>query len=440
MRGTVLAYLVPHKGGRLVTTTASDTDHGHVKPGFEPVRDLLVRSPLVRDGGAAFSAYVDGELVVDIRTGLARPGVPWQPDTLAVLMSVTKSFLAFCVQLLDDRGELDLDATVAHYWPEFAAAGKGDVTVKQLMLHTSGALTVPKQLRLMKGDGEGWEDYEAIATALAAEPLAWPAGSRHGYHALTFGWLVGEVVHRITGVSPAAFFRREVIEPLALDIHIGSTDTELARLARVGDFDDGELDGPLRLLAPMVRKRMTDPRTLAGKTMGGDGTGSVILRAPALIEHGGIVRAEVMSAGALATSTALAKFFSVLALGGEVDGRRLVSDASVRKWSQPEITAGDGVLTGSLPKVLVTLGRMEKATAVTRTLGYLYNDAPARGPRVFGPTPSAVGGLGAGGQVAFADPVRRVSGGFIRNAMSYKPDLGNEVIWEFYNCLDGRSL
>jgi CubicO group peptidase (beta-lactamase class C family) len=128
-----------------------------------------------------------------------------------------------------------------------------------------------------------------------------------------------------------------------------------------------------------------------------------------------------------------------LALGGEVDGRRLVSPDSIRKWTTPVIRGGDRVLTQSLPGWMVKLGKLEKVTAVTRTLGYLYNDAPAKGPRAFGPTPTAFGGLGAGGQVGFADPVRRVSGGFVRNALTHKPDLGNEVIAAFYECLDRRG-
>jgi CubicO group peptidase (beta-lactamase class C family) len=169
--------------------------------------------------------------------------------------------------------------------------------------------------------------------------------------------------------------------------------------------------------------------------MAGNGDSSLVMQVVDMMEHGGILRAEVMASSGLATAPALARFFSILALGGEVDGRRFVSEASVRKWSQPVITAGDVTITESLPKWMVKLGKLEKTTAVTRTLGYLYNDAPAKGPRWFGPTPTAIGGLGAGGQVAFADPVRRVSGGFVRNAMAHKPDYGNEVIHTFYKCL-----
>ncbi|HEX3706444.1 MAG TPA: serine hydrolase domain-containing protein [Mycobacteriales bacterium] len=417
---------------------ASETEHGRVAPGFEPVRDALVRSPLVGAGGAAFAAYADGQLIVDVRTGTAQPGKPWAPDTLAILMSVTKSFVAFCVQILDDRGEIDLDAKVSHYWPEFAAAGKDEITVRQLLRHTAGAIKVPSQLRLMQADGDGWDDYEGIAAALAAEPPVWKPGTEHGYHALTFGWLVGEVVRRVTGVSPGAFFGKEVIDPLGLDIHLGLDDAEFARLAGVLDFDTAELGFPQKLFMPRLMRSMTDPATYAGMAFGGTGGRSVISDVVALTQHGGILRAEVMASSGCATAAALARFFSILALGGELDGHRVVSEESVRKWSVPEITAGDRVVTQSLPSWLVQLGRMEKMTTVTRTLGYLYNNPPAKGTRLLGPTPSAFGGLGAGGQVAFADPVRRVSGGFVRNALAHKPDLGNEVIQAFYTCLDQR--
>lgn len=421
-----------------MTPSAVSTDHGYAAPGFEPVRDVLVNSPLLGAGGAAFAAYVDGALLVDVRAGYARPGVAWQADTLALLMSVTKSFVAFCIQILDDRGEIDLEAKVARYWPEFAAAGKDEITVKQLMLHTAGLIRVPPQLRLMQCDGEGWDDYDAIADALAAEAPVWKPGTAHGYHALTFGWLVGEVVRRITGVTPGAFFRKEVCDPLGLDIQLGLGDEELGRLAGIIDFDLAELGFPQKLFLPRLMRKTTDPTTQAGMAFGGTGGRSVISDVVRLTEHGGILRAEVMSSSGCSTASALARFFSVFALGGEIDGRRMVSEASLRKWSEPQLTATDCTLTTSLPRWVVKVGQLDRAT-VTRTLGYLYNDKPHRLPRYFGPTPNAIGGLGAGGQVGFADPVRRVGAGFVRNALAHKPDLGNQVIQTFYNCLDQRG-
>ncbi|HVX69764.1 MAG TPA: serine hydrolase domain-containing protein [Mycobacteriales bacterium] len=423
-----------------MTTRTVHAGHGFTAPGFEPVRDLLAASPKIGAGGAAFAAYVDGELVLDVHAGNARLDQPWESDTLAVLMSVTKSFMAFCLQILDDRGELDIEAKIGRYWPEFATNGKEDITVRQVQMHSAGLIRVPPQLRLMEGDGEGWDAYDEIADALAGESPVWEPGTDHGYHALTYGWLAGEILRRITGMSPGAFFRQEVVDPLGLDIHLGLDDAAFARLAHIIDFDPDDMALTQRLLMPRLTKATTDPATYAGMAFGGTGGGhSVISDVVALTEHGGILRAEVMSSSACSTAAALARFWSVLALGGEVDGRRLVSPDSIRKWTTPVIRGGDRVLTQSLPGWMVKLGKLEKVTAVTRTLGYLYNDAPAKGPRAFGPTPTAFGGLGAGGQVGFADPVRRVSGGFVRNALTHKPDLGNEVIAAFYECLDRRG-
>ncbi|HWA67752.1 MAG TPA: serine hydrolase domain-containing protein [Mycobacteriales bacterium] len=411
----------------------------HVAAGFEPVRELLDNSPMLRDGGAAFAAYVDGELVVDAHAGVSRPGVPWRPDNLAVLMSITKSFAAMCIQILDDRGEIDLDAKVARYWPEFAAAGKAEVTVRQVMRHSAGAITVPPQLELLAGDGNGWDAYDAIAEAIAAQPPAWPPGTKHGYHALTFGWLVAEIVRRITGRSAGDFFRNEVVKPLDLDIVIGADDADLARVALVTEFDTAALPYPMRKMMETLSRKMCDPTTPAGMAFAGNGTDSVISRVVDLVAHGGILRAEVLASSGLATAPALAKFFGILALGGEVDGKRIVSADSVRKWTIPEVTSSDYVSTSAFPSWLVTALRLERLSRSTRTLGYLYNNPPARGPRPFGPTPTAVGGMGAGGQVGFADPVRRVSCGFVRTALSHKPDFGNQLIAKFYECLDGRS-
>jgi CubicO group peptidase (beta-lactamase class C family) len=201
------------------------TVQGFVAPGFERVADMLgggTRLTLggrervvdLGAGGGAFAAYRNGEPLVDIWAGSSAPGVAWTAGTRAVVMSATKGLTAMCAHVLFDRGQLDVDAPVEKYWPEFAAAGKGATLVSELLSHRAGCIGVPDADGLLSWDGRGWDDTVAIAAAIAAGPPAWSPGSRHGYHALSFGWLVGELVRRIAGVSLGTFFRTEVAQPL----------------------------------------------------------------------------------------------------------------------------------------------------------------------------------------------------------------------------------
>ena len=179
--------------------TVNDVE-GFVSPGFERVAELLAQGTSVdlggRErpadlgaGGGAFAAYVEGERVVDIWAGSARPQQRWAQDTRAVVMSATKGLTTICAHVLYDRAQLDLDLPVVAYWPEFGAAGKGDTTVRQLLSHQSGAIGLPEPSRILSWDGAGWDDTVAIAAALASAPSAWVPGSKHGYHGVTFGWL-----------------------------------------------------------------------------------------------------------------------------------------------------------------------------------------------------------------------------------------------------------
>ena len=125
-----------------------------------------------------------------------------------MIMSATKGLTTLCAHVLEDRGELDLDAAVVRYWPEFGRRGKGRTTVRQLLSHQSGAIGVPGSDELLSWDGTGWDDTAAIAAAVASAAPAWEPGTKHGYHGVTFGWLVGELVRRICGSSLGTFFRR----------------------------------------------------------------------------------------------------------------------------------------------------------------------------------------------------------------------------------------
>src|SRR5690349_12171185 len=173
-----------------------------VEPGYEPVRDLFLREKgSLGIGGGAYCAYVDGRPVVDLWAGQAREGEPWTADTSTILMSATKGFAAMCAQVLVDRGQLDLDAPVATYWPEFAQNGKEGVLVRHVLLHTAGVFGYEGQSDVTRLDGSGWDSYDAIAAGFAAAAPEWEPGSRHGYHALSVGWLLGEIVKRASGRS-----------------------------------------------------------------------------------------------------------------------------------------------------------------------------------------------------------------------------------------------
>jgi CubicO group peptidase (beta-lactamase class C family) len=192
--------------------------HGTCEPRFAAVREALAASLGKDDVGASAAVYLDGEPVVDIWGGYADAGrlVAWERDTITGVMSTTKPMTALCALILADRGELDLSAPVAAYWPEFAAAGKEDVLVRHVLSHTAGLPGLPGLSSI-----DEIYDWAGVTARLAAQAPAWKPGTAAGYHSLTFGFLVGEVVRRITGRSLGEFFAREVAGPLGADFHIG---------------------------------------------------------------------------------------------------------------------------------------------------------------------------------------------------------------------------
>ncbi|MCZ6822487.1 MAG: serine hydrolase, partial [Deltaproteobacteria bacterium] len=187
--------------------------------GFERVRDAFGACfGQHAEVGAAVCVYLDGEPVVDLWGGYAdrEQRTPWQRDTLALVFSATKGVTAACVHRLSEQGKLDLDAPVASYWPEFAAAGKESITVRQLISHQAGLPAVRKTLA-----PADIFDWDLMVQALAEEEPWWKPGSQHGYHPVTYGFLVGEVIRRVAGRSVGQMFREDVAEPLEADFHIG---------------------------------------------------------------------------------------------------------------------------------------------------------------------------------------------------------------------------
>ena len=298
--------------------------HGTYDPRFEGVRaafaDNFARGA---DVGASFAATVNGEFVVDLWGGFADPGRtrPWEKDTLVNVYSTTKTMTALTALLLADRGELDFAAPVARYWPEFAANGKSAVTVAQLMSHSSG-LSGWKE-PLAKAD---LYDWDKVTTLLAAQAPFWEPGTAPGYHALTQGYLVGEVVRRITGRSLGTVFREEIAEPLGADFHIGLPASEDHRVAELIPPPPGGAigDGPMsELTANMANNPGIDvheTRTRAWRA------------------------AEIPAAGGQGNARSIARVHSILANGGEVDGRRYLSEAGCRRALELQVEGHDLVL------------------------------------------------------------------------------------------------
>jgi CubicO group peptidase (beta-lactamase class C family) len=406
-----------------------------VSTGFTRVAEVFAHVQGLAGGGMAFAATVDGEEVVSLAAGLAAPGRPWTGDTPAVVMSVTKGWASMCVQLLADRGLVDVDAPMASYWPEFVANGKQAITVRQVMLHTAGVIGLPDAHGLLRWDGTGWTDLDGIADRLASSRPAWEPGARHGYHAVTFGWLVGELVRRVTGTTLGELFASDIAGPLGIRSAIG---IDAERHRDVAVVDPTGIHTPPLLLRPLlgaVNKRMRLPHTLAGQAFLGDGTRSIMDAVAPLLASPDFLRAEVPSSNGVTSARDLARLAAVLANEGTVGGVRLLSPEIVHAWSQPQLRAGDCVLAEAPWPVGKLLDRQLQ---LSRSLGYALN-VPALGKPHFGPNPRAFGMEGAGGQVMFADPDRRVSVGFVRSALTISPRHGIDLVTALYADLDDQS-
>jgi CubicO group peptidase (beta-lactamase class C family) len=365
--------------------------------------------------GASVCMTVDGQRVVDLWGGVADPasGRPWESDTVVLVWSSTKGATALCAHLLVDRGLLELEAPVARYWPEFAAAGKDGVTVGMVLSHQAGlpALRAP----LPPG---AFADWDRMVELLAAEEPFWEPGTRHGYHAFTFGWLVGEIVRRVSRRSLGRFFADEVAEPLGLDFWIGLPESVEPRLATLVRPDEPAPGTPV---APFFVAAMTDPGSIA---------------ALVLANHGGYMdvpddrrylAAEIPSAGGVTNARGLAGLYRPLALGGEVDGRRLIGD----------VTAARMGLTQSASAVDATL------RAPTR---FAYGFVKSVGD--FGPADvlvlgdAAFGHVGSGGSIGFADPAERMSFGYAMNRLAFGTGLdgrGQSLVDAAYRSLGYRT-
>ena len=282
---------------------------------FSRVRDAFTANfENGEEVGASFAATVNGEYVVDLWAGHADAGLtrPWERDTIVNVWSTGKAVTATCAHMLVDRGLLDIDAPVAKYWPEFAQAGKEKMPVRYLLSHQSGLSVIEKPLPT-----ETFYDWDGMASALAAQKPLWEPGTIPGYQAITFGYLVGEVVRRITGKSLGTFVREEIAGPLGADFHIGLSEEHHARVAEIVPYESPQpwevpSDDTASDLQFKLRQLSGNPPITA------DLANTQPWRA-----------AEIPAANGHGNARSVARIMSALACGGKVDGVRLLSESAI---------------------------------------------------------------------------------------------------------------
>ncbi len=360
--------------------------HGEVAPGFEPVRDAFAANfEQHGDVGAAFSLYHRGVKVVDLWGGVAdvETGRPWAEDSVILVFSSTKGATAICAHLLAQRGELDLDAPVAEYWPEFAAAGKQDIPVRWLLSHQVGLPVFDNPMTV-----EDWLAWDPPVQALAAQKPVWEAGTVHGYHAGTYGWLVGEVIRRVSGKSVGTFFADEVAAPLGLDFWIGLPESEEHRVVpMIGiDLQDGEIDEQ----AQTERRRALleaarEPDSLLNRPSTTE---------PLDMNTRAFRAAEIPAGNGVTDARSLARMYASL-IGDGVDGVRLLNDETVARASAEASDGRDEVM-----RIRTRFG-----------LGFSLDMDGSLGQE------GAFGHGGAGGSLGFADPKAEIAFGYVMNKM-----------------------
>ncbi|MEV6308589.1 serine hydrolase domain-containing protein [Streptomyces sp. NPDC051840] len=361
---------------------------GTVAPGFEAVRDAFVRNFEQRgERGAAVALYHHGRKVVDLWAGTrdVDGSEPWAVDTVQIVRSAGKGIAAAVPLLLHQRGQVDLDAPVSTYWPEFKANGKERVLVRDLLAHRAGLAALDQPLT-----PEQATDQVSGPEAVAAQRPQWEPGTDHGYHAQTYSWLVGELVRRATGRTIGRWVAEEIARPLGLDFWFGLPEDEAHRIGRIGPVDPPPVEGGGALRTRPKRsvvEAYADPASLTRRAFGAID--------PLPEENDPAYRAaELPASNGVATARGLARCYA--AMIGEVDGQRLFAPATLTLARTEESAGPDRVLVVS---TRFGLGFMLHGPA-----------APLLGPGSFGHP-------GRGGSLGFADPESGIALGYVTNGL-----------------------
>ncbi|EDY86605.1 beta-lactamase [gamma proteobacterium HTCC5015] len=396
-------------------TLATPDIQGYCPPEFAPVKDQFYKHlKQGRDIGAGLSFSVDGETAIDLWGGWTdrQRQQHWQEDTLITIFSCTKGLAALCALHLVDQGRLDLDAPVSQYWPEFRGHGKERMPVRYLLNHRAGLPGANKLLR-----HNTLHDLGALSGSLASMKPWWEPGSAHGYHAITMGWLVGQLVEHITGESLGRYFKREIADPLDLDIHIGLDEMHHERVAKAVLFDgipDVHDD-----IVNIVKGVFTEPQK--GMTL------SAFANPAALGLHAFFNSAvwknnEQPAANGMATAQSLAKLYGILANAGQdrETGKELLSPETLSLCWEEQSSGHDLIL--------------KRPTRFSN--GFMLSQP---GPlSSYGPGERSFGHNGLGGSLCVADPDHRTSFAYVMNKIGtyvLVDPRARALLDRFYECL-----
>jgi CubicO group peptidase (beta-lactamase class C family) len=358
------------------------------------VADLLHDrlAPLFRENfaaftelGAAVSIWQNGQPILDWHGGFRDAGheQPWTADTIVLAWSATKGIGSACLLHVLQENEIDLGRRVADFWPEFAQNGKSEITIVQLVSHSAGICALDQPANIL--------DYDSVTRAIEVQTPLWRPGTAHGYHARTFGFLIDELVRRIAGTSISNYWRQIFADPLSLDFWIGLPAELNSRCAMIYLPKNGKRREPAQFY-----RDLATPGTLQQKTFASPHG----LDAVSAMNKPEIRAQPIVSFGGIGSASAIAKFYALLANGGEIDGRRFFTGETIDRMATTLVDGVDRIF--EIPTAF-SAGLMKDTVNTNR--------------RIFGPSATAFGHPGAGGSNAFADPENNIAFVYVMNQM-----------------------
>ena len=374
---------------------------GYCDPSFFEVKDIFQESfDSNFEFGAAVAIELEGEMIIDLWGGRISKHSKerWKKDTIVNVFSSTKGMVAICFLQLLEQGLVDLDEPVSKYWPEFSQGGKESIPVRYLLCHKSGLCGIRKELP------EGaWTDWDLITSSLAEQVPWWTPGTTHGYHALTYGHLVGELVKRISGLSIGEYFKRNIQEPLELDFWIGLPDKNINRVTDILKAQTPLVDFLMPILKRIPQMSFYPPylKILLNFFDSSTPQGSAFSNPQFEIDHVNSKQwrnAEIPAANGHGTARDLAKIYGILATGGSREGVDVLKPETIEMARTVEAEGRDLVLANIQSKF---------------GLGFMLGTEHIS----MGPGKNAFGHGGAGGSLGFADPDNKISLGFVMNQM-----------------------